>query len=88
MEITYRFATESDLIEIVKMLSDDKLGTSRERFELPLPKAYTEAFTRIVADPYQELMVAELNTEIAFGIKSGEPNGQKSIEHKNTAFLN
>ncbi|KAA9353428.1 GNAT family N-acetyltransferase [Larkinella humicola] len=64
MEITCRLATESDLIEIVKMLSDDKLGTSRERFELPLPKTYTEAFARIVGDPYQELMVAELNAEI------------------------
>ncbi|MGM9506576.1 GNAT family N-acetyltransferase [Larkinella sp. GY13] len=64
MEITYRLATESDLIEIVKMLSDDKLGTSRERFELPLPKAYTEAFTRITNDPYQELTVAESTTEI------------------------
>ena len=64
MEITYRLATESDLIEIVKMLSDDKLGTSRERFELPLPKAYTEAFTRITNDPYQELTVAESTTKI------------------------
>ena len=64
MEITYRLATESDLIEIVKMLSDDKLGISRERFELPLPKAYTEAFTRITNDPNQELTVAESTTEI------------------------
>jgi hypothetical protein len=41
MEITYRLATESDLIEIVKMLSDDKLGTSTTPLNAPAPKGRT-----------------------------------------------
>ncbi|GAB3904487.1 GNAT family N-acetyltransferase [Larkinella knui] len=64
MQITYRLATESDLIEIIQMLSDDQLGAEREKFERPLPDSYTRAFASISADPHQELTVAVLNTEI------------------------
>lgn len=59
MELTFRLATEKDLIEIVKMLSDDKLGSKRERFEEPLPECYIQAFDVIRKDPHQELTVAE-----------------------------
>jgi GNAT superfamily N-acetyltransferase len=64
MEITYRLATELDLTEIVKMLSDDKLGAEREIFQLPLPDSYLRAFNIITNDVHQELTVAELNNEI------------------------
>nr|WP_245558387.1 GNAT family N-acetyltransferase [Fulvivirga imtechensis] len=46
------------------MLSDDKLGSQRERFEEPLPECYTRAFEVISKDPHQELTVAEENGEI------------------------
>lgn len=36
-EITFREAAKPDLEQIVEMLSDDVLGSKRERFELPLP---------------------------------------------------
>ncbi len=61
MELSYRLATESDLIEIVRMLSDDGLGAGRETFELPLPATYLRAFAIIAADPHQELTVVELD---------------------------
>jgi GNAT superfamily N-acetyltransferase len=64
MEVTYRLATEYDLVEIVRMLSDDKLGTLRENFQVPLPDAYRQAFNIIADDPHQELTVVEVNTEI------------------------
>ncbi|MFC5412511.1 GNAT family N-acetyltransferase [Larkinella bovis] len=64
MEITYRLATEADLIDIVQMLADDKLGARREKFHVPLPDSYGQAFKIIAADPHQELTVAVLNGEI------------------------
>lgn len=54
-----RKATEKDLVAIVRMLADDKLGQQRERFEEPLPSSYTDAFAHIQNDPWQELMVVE-----------------------------
>jgi GNAT superfamily N-acetyltransferase len=64
MELTYRLATEADLVDIVSMLSDDPLGAKREDFQLPLPAAYQQAFAIIANDRHQELTVAEYNTEI------------------------
>lgn len=59
MPLTYRLATEADLVEIVKMLADDPLGAQREKVEVPLPAAYLRAFRVIAADPHQELTVVE-----------------------------
>lgn len=55
----FRKATKNDLVKIVQMLSDDKLGSQRERFENPLPASYTEAFDIIDKDPHQNLIVVE-----------------------------
>jgi GNAT superfamily N-acetyltransferase len=54
-----RKARQDDLIAIIRMLADDKLGQKRECFEEPLPQSYTDAFERILSDPWQELMVVE-----------------------------
>ncbi|TAE31075.1 MAG: GNAT family N-acetyltransferase [Cytophagales bacterium] len=64
MHLTYRLAIQADLIDIVRMLADDKLGTSRENFQVPLPDAYQQAFERIAGDPNQELTVVEQNGEV------------------------
>lgn len=64
MELNYRLATESDLIAIVQMLSDDKLGAQREDFRIPLPAAYSDAFRAITNDANQELTVVEREGEI------------------------
>lgn len=62
--LTFRLATEADLITIVQMLSDDTLGALREKIEIPLPETYWTAFARISADANQELTVAEIDGEI------------------------
>jgi len=62
--ITFRQATREDLPEIVRMLADDFLGATRERYENPLPESYVKAFEEIEADKNNELIVAEINGEI------------------------
>lgn len=62
--LTYRLATENDLIDIINLLADDTLGSQRETLELPLPESYRRAFAAIASDPNQELTVAELNGDI------------------------
>ncbi|GAA0890969.1 GNAT family N-acetyltransferase [Fulvivirga kasyanovii] len=63
-KLTYRLATSDDLVDIVRMLADDELGSKRERFEEPLPQSYIKAFVDIARDPHQELTVVEEEGEI------------------------
>ncbi len=56
--LKFRQATREDLPEIVRMLADDFLGATRERYENPLPESYTKAFEEIAADKNNELIVA------------------------------
>ncbi len=55
----FRVAQTSDLPNIIGMLADDKLGQSRENFQLPLPQNYQQAFKNITEDKNQELIVLE-----------------------------
>lgn len=64
MNLKFRQATIEDLPAIVRMLADDFLGTTRERYENPLPESYIEAFEEIEADKNNELIVAEMEGEI------------------------
>lgn len=64
MELTYRIASQQDLVEIVKLLLEDKLGAERESLQLPLPASYQTAFEAINADKNQELTVVEQKGEI------------------------
>jgi GNAT superfamily N-acetyltransferase len=61
--LTYRLATKDDLFDIVRMLSDDSLGATRENTGDTLPDSYIKAFEKIVTDPNQELTVVEMNGE-------------------------
>ena len=56
-EIIIREAKKQDVLEIVRLLANDVLGSQRERLEDPLPNQYYEAFDNIIKDPNQELMV-------------------------------
>ena len=47
MNLKFRQATREDLPEIVRMLADDFLGATRERYETPLPESYVKAFEEI-----------------------------------------
>ena len=53
-----RPATANDLPEIVRLLADDPLGAGRERFEIPLPLAYSEAFAAIQRRDGDSVLVA------------------------------
>ena len=64
-EISFRAATSSDLPQIVAMLADDDLGSTREDASLPLNDRYTEAFAAIAKDPNQYLAVVEIDGELA-----------------------
>ena len=59
-DIVFRMAARADLPSIVRMLADDELGSQRERYQEPLPKAYYAAFECIASDPNHELIVADL----------------------------
>jgi GNAT superfamily N-acetyltransferase len=58
MAVRIRPATRDDVPHIVAMLADDPLGTARE--DLGDRQTYDEAYDRVVADPAQHLVVAEL----------------------------
>lgn len=64
MNLKFRQAVREDLPEIVRMLADDFLGATRERFENPLPESYVKAFEEINADKNNELIVAEMDGAI------------------------
>ena len=64
MRLKFRPAKREDLPEIVRMLADDFLGATRERYENPLPEIYVKAFEEIDADKNNELIVAEKDGEI------------------------
>ncbi len=61
--LTFRLATKDDLFDIVLMLLDDTLGSSREKIENELPQPYYKALEEINADPNQELTIVEMNGE-------------------------
>ena len=55
----FRAAKRADVIEIVRMIANDKLGKLREDFKEPLPEKYYTAFENITNDSNQELIVLE-----------------------------
>ena len=59
--ITIRRARRDDVGAIVAMLADDRLGSTRERIEEPLPSSYFRAFEAVDRDPNIQLVVAEQN---------------------------
>ena len=65
VELIFRKAKEGDIPIIVKMLSDDELGSKREDYKVPLSKSYYDAFQIIFQDKNQELIIIEnFNKEI------------------------
>ena len=62
MEI--RPATRADLPAVIRMLADDPLGATRERFEDPLPAAYEHAFDAMARQEGNQLLVAIIDGEV------------------------
>ena len=63
-ELQFRLATEKDVPKIVGLLADDELGKKREAFKDPLPQTYYDAFSKIEADPNQELTLVFKENEL------------------------
>ena len=59
----FRKAKKEDIVDIVRMLAQDKLGQHREAFQAPLPERYYIALEKINADTNQELVVRENEEE-------------------------
>ena len=59
MQLNYRQATQDDLPQIIQMLVDDQLGSSREDPSLPINQNYLDAFEIIDTDSNNELIVLE-----------------------------
>ena len=55
---TFRRARADDVPDIVRLLADDPLGATRERYESPLPESYARAFRAVEQDANNELVVA------------------------------
>lgn len=55
--MVFRKATKEDVPAIIEMIADDKLGKTRENFQIPLPIDYLDAFHKINKDNNQELIV-------------------------------
>ncbi len=64
MELTYRTAREEDLPQLVVMLADDQLGSTREDPSSPLNTGYLSAFQSIDSDPNNELVVVSIDSQI------------------------
>ncbi|MEV4004072.1 GNAT family N-acetyltransferase [Actinomadura sp. NPDC049753] len=63
--MTFREATVDDLPEIVRLLADDPLGSTRETPGEEIPEAYFRAFAAIERDPNNSLVVAEVAGAVA-----------------------
>ncbi|MCW8880518.1 MAG: GNAT family N-acetyltransferase [Kangiellaceae bacterium] len=64
MQITFERASSEDLSIIVKMLSNDPLGSTREGSS-ENNKTYLSAFNHIEQDPNNEIIVAKVNNNVA-----------------------
>lgn len=63
-DFTLREARREDVPAIVRMLADDTLGRTRERYADPLPQPYWDAYEAIARSADTTLFVAEAGGEI------------------------
>ncbi|MBM3549519.1 MAG: GNAT family N-acetyltransferase [Alphaproteobacteria bacterium] len=63
-DLTIRRATAEDLPAIVRMLVNDSLGKTRERYAEPLPGEYLRAFAEVEAQKGNEVLVAEADGRV------------------------
>ena len=57
-DLIIREATADDLPQIIQLMCDDTLGSTREEYTVPLLKCYTDAFDNIAQDKNNMLLVA------------------------------
>lgn len=62
--LEFRVATKDDLYSIVRLLTQDQLGSLRETLTNPLPKVYFDAFEAMGRQLENIYVIAVLNEEI------------------------
>ena len=75
--LQFRAATKTDLPKVIRLLADDPLGKGRERFEVPLPAAYVEAFQAMLGQDGNRLIVAIEDQNIVGCLQPGEEPGMQ-----------
>jgi ribosomal protein S18 acetylase RimI-like enzyme len=63
--VAVREARREDLPAVVRLLADDPLGATRERYAEPLPQAYYDAFDAMVRQGGNLLLIAEADGAVA-----------------------
>jgi ribosomal protein S18 acetylase RimI-like enzyme len=63
--VVVRAGRRDDLPAVVRLLADDPLGATRERYAEPLPPTYTAAFDAMQRQGGNELLVAEVDGVVA-----------------------
>jgi GNAT superfamily N-acetyltransferase len=66
--MNFRKATIKDVPNIVQMIADDALGSTREKYTIPLPQTYYDAYERIDSDQNQELTVVVNEKDEVIGV--------------------
>ncbi|MEM7563277.1 MAG: GNAT family N-acetyltransferase [Pseudomonadota bacterium] len=65
MKLDYREAQQKDLENLIVLLADDELGSTREDRSIPINPRYQNSFEEIDRDPNNRLIVAECDGELA-----------------------
>lgn len=63
-DVEFREAEPHDLRAIIDLLVDDDLGRYREIGNDTIPREYSDAFTAVMCDPNQLMVVGELRGEL------------------------
>lgn len=63
-ELQFRIACAEDLPEIVRLLIQDQLGSTREVLTDPLPQVYLDAFEAMESQPGNDYIVGVINDRI------------------------
>ena len=62
--LQFRIAREEDLPEIVRLLVQDQLGSTREVLSDPLPQVYLNAFNAMKTQPGNDYIIGIINERI------------------------
>lgn len=64
ISLIFSEAEKRELDEIISLLADDVIGSSREQFTKPIKNSYEKAFKHIQQDPNAKLIVVKLDNQI------------------------
>lgn len=67
--VAFRNARPDDLRAILELIDGEKVDSTRERLENPLPAVYAAAFAAIESDPNQVLLVGEIEGQVVASLQ-------------------